>query len=44
LDIKTFQGPDQEIIIKELMNLYLDGKLNMTKSAELIKGAEMGQR
>jgi len=44
LDIKTFQGPDQEITIKELMNLYLDGKLNMTKSAELIKGAEMGQR
>jgi len=44
LDIKTFQGPDQEITIKELMNLYLEGKLNMTKSAELIKGAEMGQR
>ncbi len=44
LDIKTFQGPDQEITIKELMNLYLAGKLNMTKSAELIKGAEMGQR
>ena len=30
--------------IKELINLYIDGKLNMTKSAELIKGAEMGQR
>ena len=44
LNIKTFQGPDQKITIKELMNLYLDGKLNMTKSAELIKGAEMGQR
>jgi predicted Fe-Mo cluster-binding NifX family protein len=44
LNIKTLQGPDQEITIKELMNLYLDGKLNMTKSAELIKGAEMGQR
>ena len=44
LNIKTFQGPDQEITIKELMNLYLEGKLNMTKSAELIKSAEMGQR
>ena len=44
LNIKTFQGPDQEITIKELMNLYMDGKLDMTKSAELIKGAEMGQR
>ena len=42
LNIKTFQGPDQEITIKELMNLYLEGKLNMTKSAELIKSAEMG--
>jgi predicted Fe-Mo cluster-binding NifX family protein len=44
LNIKTLQGPDQEIIIKELMNLYIEGKLDMTKSAELIKGAEMGQR
>jgi len=44
LNIKTFQGPDQEITIKELTILYLEGKLNMTKSAELIKGAEMGQR
>ena len=44
LNIKTFQGPDQEITIKELINLYLKSKLNMTKSAELIKGAEMGQR
>ena len=44
LNIKTFQGPDRKITIKELMNLYIDGKLNMTRSAELIKGAEMGQR
>jgi len=44
LNIKTFQGPDQEITIKELINLYMDGKLNMTKSAELIKNAEMGQK
>jgi len=43
LNIKTFQGPDQKITIKELMNLYLEGKLNMTKSAELIKNAEMGR-
>jgi len=42
LNIKTFQGPDQKITIKELMNLYLERKLNMTKSAELIKSAEMG--
>jgi len=44
LNIKTFQGPDQEITIKELINLYIDGKLNMTKSAELIKNAKMGQK
>ncbi|MHA1104656.1 MAG: NifB/NifX family molybdenum-iron cluster-binding protein [Promethearchaeota archaeon] len=44
LNIKTFQGPDQEITIKELINLYIDGKLNMTKSAKLIKNAEMGQK
>jgi len=43
LNIKTFQGPDQKITIKELMNLYLEGKINMTKSAELIKNAEMGR-
>jgi predicted Fe-Mo cluster-binding NifX family protein len=44
LNIKTFQGPDQEITIKELINLYIDGKLIMTKSAELIKNAKMGQK
>ena len=44
LNIKTFQGPDQEITIKELVNLYISGKLKMTKSAELIKNAEMGQK
>ena len=43
LNIKTFQGPDQKITIKELMNLYLERKINMTKSAELIKNAEMGR-
>jgi len=44
LNIMTFQGPDQEISIKELINLYIDGKLNMTKSAEFIRNAEMGQK
>ncbi|MHA1671075.1 MAG: NifB/NifX family molybdenum-iron cluster-binding protein [Promethearchaeota archaeon] len=40
LNIKTFQGPDKEITIKELINLYINEKLNMTK----IKNAEMGQK
>ncbi len=44
LNIITFQGPEQEITIKDLINLYLDGKLSMTKSPELIKNAEMGQK
>ena len=43
LNIKTFQGPDQEITIKELIDLYMDGKIPMTKSAEQIKNAEMGK-
>jgi len=43
LNIKTFKGPDQEITIKELINLYIDGKLNMTEPSNLIKN-EMGQK
>lgn len=43
LNIRTFQGPDQDITIKEVIKLYMDGKLPMTKSAEQIKNAEMGR-
>ena len=43
-NIRTFQGPDQEITIKEVINLYMDGKLPMTISAEEIKNADMGQK
>ena len=43
-NIRTFQGPDQEITIKEVINLYMDGKLPMTISAEEIKNADIGQK
>jgi predicted Fe-Mo cluster-binding NifX family protein len=36
LKIKTFQAPEKKILVKDLLNLYLKGKLMMTPSEDLI--------
>lgn len=42
LNIKTFQAPDRKILVKDLLDLYLKGKVKMIPSEDLIfdKGLE----
>ena len=36
LNIKTFQAPDRKILVKDLLDLYLKGKVKMIPSEDLI--------
>ncbi len=42
LNIKTFQAPDRKLLVKDLLELYLKGKVKMIPSEDLIfdKGLE----
>jgi predicted Fe-Mo cluster-binding NifX family protein len=44
LDIQIFQAPSQSITIKEVMNLYLEGKLQIINSSNVASHHGMGGR
>ncbi len=41
LNIMTFPAPDRKILVKDLLDLYLKGKIKMTPSEDLIIGKDM---
>ncbi|NVM19112.1 MAG: NifB/NifX family molybdenum-iron cluster-binding protein [Candidatus Lokiarchaeota archaeon] len=41
LKIKTFQAPEKKILVKDLLDLYLKGKIKITPSEDLIIGKNL---
>ena len=41
LNIKTFRAPGRKILVKNLLDLYLKGKLKLTPSEDLIIGKDL---
>lgn len=41
LKIKTFQAPEGKILVKDLLNLYLKGKIQLTPSENLITDKDL---
>jgi predicted Fe-Mo cluster-binding NifX family protein len=41
LNIKTFHAPERKILVKDLLGLYLKGKLLLTPSEDLISGKDL---
>jgi predicted Fe-Mo cluster-binding NifX family protein len=39
--IKTFQAPEKKMLVKDLLDLYLKGKIKMTPSEDLIIGKDL---
>ena len=41
LKIQTFQAPERKILVKDLLDLYLNGEINVTPSEDLISDKEL---